>query len=144
MPRGLERAHIHPASLLHKTGRFASPWLVYHARLRTPAPLYRSAPAKAGAPARPRPAFVMDATEASPYALLLFGGALAARPADGVVVVDGWIAVRAVGRVGALVGALRARVAALLDLKIEDPRLSIEREPALRAIARLLLTDGVA
>ena len=28
--------------------------------------------------------------------------------------------------------------------KIEDPRLSIEREPALRAIARLLLTDGVA
>ena len=43
---------------------------------------------------------------------------LEARPADGVVVVDGWIAFRAAGRVAALCCALREALDAALDAKV--------------------------
>jgi ATP-dependent RNA helicase DHX29 len=88
--------------------------------------------------------FVRDCSEASPYALLLFCGALEARPLDGTIVVDGWASFAAGGRVAALVAALRDALDALLAAKADDPLVRTATAPVTAAITRLLLHDGLA
>ena len=87
---------------------------------------------------------VRDCGEASPYALLLFGGALDPNPIDGSILVDGWIKFAAHARVGALVAALRERLDGVLAAKAEDPALDVGASPVVAAILRLLLYDGLA
>ena len=82
--------------------------------------------------------------EAAPYAVLLFGGRVEARPLSQTIVVDGWVSFAAHARVGALVAALRAAFDALLMEKASTPRLDVLGSAVVGAILRLLLHDGLA
>lgn len=85
------RVFLHPSSLCFGCGRFESGWLVASGVV-----------AVGGKPS----ARLVSAAPA--YAVLLFGGALAVRHADGVIVMDGWARFKAPARIAVLVRELRA------------------------------------
>ena len=85
----------------------------------------------------------MTASEAAPYALLLFGGRLEPRPLQGSLVIDGWISFSAHARVAVLITALREKLDALLEAKAADPGVDLEGGSVVKMILRLLLHDGL-
>ena len=157
-----DRVWLHPGSALFSERKFGSPFLVFNELATTSRP------------------FVRDATEVSPFALLLFGGpsvvvdvakrtvavvtpaaeaaaAAAAAAASsssssssssqtsspGWASGEDWCRFSAAPRVGALVGAMRSKLDALLALKVSQPGLAINQDPAAAAIVRLLVTEGM-
>jgi ATP-dependent RNA helicase DHX57 len=128
----LERVWLHPGSLNFKENKFASPFLVFNECVTTSRP------------------FLRDCTEVSPYALLLFGGALDVDVARGTVAVatpgeasGAWCRFGANARIGVLVQALRLKLEELLLAKMEDPAMEIDAQPAAAAAARLLISEGM-
>ncbi|KAL9179142.1 hypothetical protein ACHAXT_000184 [Thalassiosira profunda] len=120
-----ERVFMHPSSHNFAVGSYSCPWLVYHRLVRT------------------SKAFVSDATECNPYALLLFGGAMEVRASQGVIVLDDWIRLSANARIGSLIGGLRQKVDELLERKVADPSLDIAGSTEMKLITDLLRHDGV-
>ena len=55
----------------------------------------------------------------------------------------GWVQFTAEPRIGALVKALRARLQALLALKIASPTTDVAQDPVITAIIHLLVTNGL-
>ena len=121
-----ERVFIHPQSANFSQGNYSFPFLVYHSLVRTSKP------------------FLRDITEASPYALLLFGGELEVIASKQLIVVDGWAELSAHPRVGALVGGLRRRIDALLSEKVHDPSAEISSTVEMKLIAKLITADGLS
>lgn len=121
-----ERVFIHPASANFSAGNYGFPFLVFHSLVRTSKP------------------FLRDVTEASAYALLLFGGSIDVESAKKSITVDGWAELSAHPRIGALVGGLRKRVDHLLRKKVENPSQEISSTAEMRLIAKLIATDGLA
>ncbi|KAL9179117.1 hypothetical protein ACHAXT_000159 [Thalassiosira profunda] len=111
-----ERVFIHPSSHNFAVGSYSCPWLVYHRLVRT------------------SKAFVSDATECNPYALLLFGGAMEVRASQGLIVLDDWIRLSANARIGSLIGGLRQKVDELLERKVADPSLDIAGSTEMKLI----------
>ena len=111
-----ERVFIHPSSHNFAVGSYSCPWLVYHRLVRT------------------SKAFVSDATECNPYALLLFGGAMEVRASQGLIVLDDWIRLSANARIGSLIGGLRQKVDGLLERKVADPSLDIAGSTEMKLI----------
>lgn len=134
-----ERVVMHPASLNFSQGVFGVPWLVYHEVVRTSR------------------AFLRDSTEACPYALLLAARSLKVEHPRhdhghgtwGRILLDGdeegggWVAFAAVGRIAALIRALKQRLDALLDRKVADPDTDLAAAPEVRALVKLIATDGM-
>lgn len=87
--------------------------------------------------------FLRDCTEVSPYALLLFGGAIDVRVAEGIIVLDSWARFRTVGRIAALIGSLRSKIDELLLIKISDPSVDIAAAKEAQALVALLQSDGM-
>ena len=111
-----ERVFVHPSSHNFAVGSYSCPWLVYHRLVRT------------------SKAFVSDATECNPYALLLFGGAIEVRASQGVIVLDDWIRLSANALIGSLIGGLRQKVDELLERKVADPALDIAGSTEMKLI----------
>jgi ATP-dependent RNA helicase DHX57 len=57
--------------------------------------------------------------------------------------VDHWIVFSAVGRVVALINALRRKLDALLDAKISNPGLQISKSDVVKTTVRIIATDGL-
>lgn len=74
--------------------------------------------------------FLRDCSVASPVSLLLFGGELEVKHAEGYVLIDGWIRVRAAAPTAVLVKELRRAIDALLGQKIRQPELSLHEKGA--------------
>ena len=123
--KALDRVHLHPSSVLFAEREWPSHWAVYHEIVVS------------------ERAYVRDACEVKPYALLLFGGSLEAQPLRGTVTVDGWVRFEATPRVIALVNELRRRLDEVLEAKLLDPALDVSRSPVVRGVVRLLETNGV-
>ena len=87
--------------------------------------------------------FVRDSSVVTPYALVLFGGAITVRHRKAKIALgDGWVEFEAEPRIGVLAKALRAGLHALLAQKISQPGLDIARAPVVAAITRLLIRNG--
>lgn len=85
-----------------------------------------------------------DASEASLYALLLFGGKLEADHRNNEVVIDSWIRLSGGSTtVIALVERLRREVDGLLLRKADEPWLRLAELPVCQAVSELLSTDGL-
>ncbi|CAM9510077.1 unnamed protein product, partial [Heterosigma akashiwo] len=125
MAHGNERVFIHPSSVNFSQAGYKCPWLVYNEKIST------------------SKVFILDSTEVSPYALLLFGGKITVDALKGVVEVDEWIKFSAVGRIAALMKALRQQLDRLLTRKIEDPGLNISESEAINAAVEVILTSGL-
>lgn len=103
-------------------------------------------------------AFVRDSTEASPYALLIAAkslkvihptgggaGGQSHHNQHGILLLDeeGWIRFSAVGRIAALVNALKKRVEILLEEKVGNPEVDVASSMEARVIVKLIATDGM-
>ncbi|KAJ8600164.1 hypothetical protein CTAYLR_001927 [Chrysophaeum taylorii] len=126
--RRQERVFLHPASATFGERAWPSPWAVYnectdlHGKMT-----------------------VRDCSEASPYALLLFGGRLTPIPSRGLITVgeNDWLRFSAHPRVAVIVAALRIQFDALLAAKTATPMaVDTSANPITHAIVRLLLHDG--
>ena len=145
---------LHPSSVNFSIGTFTVPFLAYGEIVRTSKP------------------FVRDSTETSPYALLIaakslkvihpttaasgngqqqqwsrdtHGGGGGGGGHHGTLLLDddGWIRFSAVGRIAALVSALKKRVETLLEEKVGNPEVDIASSMEARAIVKLIATDGM-
>ena len=59
-------------------------------------------------------------------ALLLFGGSLSVVHEEGVVLVDGWIRVKAAAQTAVLVKQLRAALVGLLERMVREPERALD------------------
>ena len=103
----------------------ASRWLVYHERVQTTG------------------VYVRDCSTVTPYQLLLFGGKIEVRHAEGTLSLDRWATFKAPARVGVLLKEIRARLDGVLRDKIERPDEDVLASggPVVEAILRLLDTE---
>ena len=127
-PGKLMRVFVHPSSAMFSTGNYNCPWLVFFSMAVTSKP------------------FLRDITEATGYAMLMFGGVLEVRASEGVLVVAGTARFSAPPRIGVLVGGLREKLDELLMKKVEQPEIEIERldeAGVMQITTRLLIGDGL-
>lgn len=124
-PAGDEAVAIHPSSVSFGATKFPSRWLVYLEKVKTSA------------------VYLRDTSPATPYSLLLFGGDVQVQHTCGLVTVDNWVKLGCQPRVGALFRLLRDRLDALLDDKIQNPRMDIWKlgAPVIHAIVQLLSSE---
>jgi len=87
-----------------------------------------------------RKLYVRDATVVSPFALLLFGGALRVYHRLGVITVDEWLKFRIAAKPATLVKHLRAQMEALLLRKILAPEDDIISTPEAQALIQSIST----
>ncbi|CAM9202651.1 unnamed protein product [Chrysoparadoxa australica] len=125
-----EEVSLHPASANSRTSDWSSSWLVYHELVHTSS------------------VYISESTQVSPYALMLFGGALRVSPASSKVSMthssgQDWIRFTAMARIAALINRLRERLDVLLWEKIEDPEKDITGVKEVQALVELLKTDGM-
>lgn len=120
-----EMLQVHPSSVNYGAKRFGSRWLVYHERVQTTG------------------VYVRDCSTVTPYQLLLFGGKIEVRHAEGTLSLDRWATFKAPARVGVLLKEIRARLDGVLRDKIERPDEDVFASggPVVEAILQLLNTE---
>ena len=123
--RNVGRVFLHPTSVNFSAGRFESPWLLWTDRVET------------------SKVFIRQSSMISPYAALLFGGALEVRHEAGLLTLDAEWKFKAPAKIGILIRELREEVRRLLALKLEDPGLQIDSSPIVDALLTLLSSDGL-
>jgi len=137
-----ERVFIHPGSANFSSPTYSVPFLVYNEIVRS------------------SKNFVRDCTEASPYALLLAAREIGVVHGDGggggssTLVLDGWARFSAVGRIAALVTALKERIDGLLDDAIsggngedeewESGGRRLAECPEAKVLVALISTEGMS
>lgn len=117
---------LHPACLdAQNEANLDSKMLVYHEMVKT---------AKV---------YVRDATTISPYALLLFGGAIKVQHKLGKITVDGWLGLDAAPKTAVLVKQMREHLDRMLLRKIDAPSepMSDLDQRVISSIALLLETE---
>ena len=133
---------IHPSSVNSREARFESQYLVFHEKIKTTR------------------IYIRDCTPVSPFALILFGGALgaergaaaggkggkgaASRDATQLLTVDGWIKFGVPAGAVKLIMEVRAELDAVLRRKVERPDadLSEAGRHILSAVVQLIATQG--
>jgi ATP-dependent RNA helicase DHX57 len=123
--KGGERVFLHPRSINFRENVFDPPFLAYYEKVQT------------------SKVFVRDSSVPPIYALLLFGGKITVKHEAGLLVLDGWLELRAPARIGVLVKEVRQALDALLAMKIEDPSLDISANPLLELVVALIARDGL-
>ncbi|GMH41213.1 hypothetical protein BSKO_09123 [Bryopsis sp. KO-2023] len=118
------RVFLHPASVNFSVPQFESGWMVYSDMVET---------AKV---------YVRQCSMVPVYGMLVFGGELSVRHAEGILSLDKWANFNAPPKVGVLIKELRAGMGALLNKKIDDPELDLSKSGVVRAVMKLLETDG--
>ena len=82
--------------------------------------------------------YCRDCTLVGPVPILLFAEEVAVQHDQGVIVVDGWIKIRAPAKTAVIFKGLKAELNAVLAQKSADPRLPVDRIPLVRAIVQLI------
>jgi len=129
------RAFLHPSSLLFKETSYACPYVVFSERLVQQQAHNEQFPTRLS---------LSGCSEASVYALLLFGGHLAVDHQTATIAVDGWIRFSGGSTtVAAMLERLRREIDSLLLEKVEEPGRQIGESPVARCVVSLLRTDGL-
>lgn len=125
------RGFLHPASLLFKETSYSCPFVVFSSK--------QLQQTQGDYPTRLN---LSQASEASVYALLLFGGRLQVDHRGSTVTVDEWIRLSGGSTtVVALVECLRKEIDRLLLRKASEPWLRLADAPACQAVGVLLSTE---
>ncbi|CAM6089460.1 unnamed protein product [Calypogeia fissa] len=122
---GRREVFIHPTSINHKVAEFRQPFIVFHEKVETSR------------------VYLRDTSVISPYALLLFGGAINVQHQTGRVTVDTWLEMNSPAQTGVLFKNLRAALDSLLDEHIRAPQgtISANTEEVINSIAQLLVDE---
>ncbi|CAE7340523.1 DHX57 [Symbiodinium natans] len=128
------RAFLHPSSLLFKENSYACPYVMYSDKMVQ----------QQSNPRHPTKLVLTGCSEASVYALLLFGGDLQVNHKEAEVAVDGWADFAGGSTtVVAMIQRLRAAIDALLLRKVQDPSEVLSGDPVAQCVVTLLTTDGL-
>lgn len=123
--QSMERMFLHPESVNFDQGNYDTRWLAYFSKVLT------------------SKLFLRDSTMVSPYAILLFGGAVDVLHDKGQITVDKWIVFKSPARVGVLARELRKQLDSLLLNKFENASmdLAVTGQGVTDAIVNLLNTE---
>uniref|UniRef100_A0A0B6YIZ1 Helicase-associated domain-containing protein n=1 Tax=Arion vulgaris TaxID=1028688 RepID=A0A0B6YIZ1_9EUPU len=119
-PQGI--AQVHPFSV-NKNLSLTNSWLVYHEKIR----LTR--------------VYIRDTTVVSPYALLLFGGAIDVQHIQRVVSLDDWIRFKAVAKTGVIFKEIREMLNDMLERKLREPSLNISGSHLISLLKELIRSE---
>jgi HrpA-like RNA helicase len=114
--------YLHPSTISHSEGHLDSRYCCYHAMVKT------------------SKTYVRDMTTVSPFALLLFGGALEVFHKEGVISVDGWLKFRIAAKPATLIKHLRAQMENLLLRKIVSPQDDVTNSAEGKALIQSIST----
>jgi ATP-dependent RNA helicase DHX57 len=123
-----QRVFLHPQSVCFDIGEYVFPWLIFSDKSET------------------GKVFVRDATAATPYSLLLFGGDLTVHHHDGLIDVgeDSWTQLDAPGRVAVLARGIRRALDTLLQAKLASPHsVHFHTSDVVSLVVDLLRTGGM-
>ncbi|CAM6062960.1 unnamed protein product [Sphagnum tenellum] len=122
---GRREVFIHPSSVNHLVTEFRHPFLVFHEKVET------------------SKVYLRDTTVISPYALLLFGGAINVQHQSGRVIVDGWLEMNAPAQTAVLFKELRITLDSVLQERIVMPQgcMSEVAKELIPSITRLLIDE---
>jgi len=121
-----EMVSLHPSSVLYgRQGGFGQPFLVFHEKVKT------------------SQVYVRDATAVSPFALLLFGGAVHVEHLKGECTLDNWLRFSVPAQHAVLIVAMRGKLMSIMRRKLETPKLNLfEDEESSKVIDALSLLVG--
>ena len=118
------RVFLHPSSVNFHARAYETRFLIYSEKVRT------------------SKVFLREVSMVPCYALLLFGGPIDVFHSHNSVKVGDFIDLDAPARIGVLAKKLRSRLDELLLQKISQPDFDLSVNPVVRAVAKLLVTDG--
>ena len=121
-----EDCSLHPSSVLYgRQGGFGQPFLVFHEKVKT------------------SQVYVRDATAVSPFALLLFGGAVQVEHLKGMVTLDNWLRFSVAAQHAVLIVAMRGKLMHIMQRKLENPKLNLfQDEESSKVIQALSMLVG--
>jgi len=127
------RGFLHPGSVLYKESSYSCPYVVFSSKqVQQTHGDYATK------------LILSEASEASIYALLLFGGRLRVLHSSHEVTIDEWIAFSGGSTtVVSLVERLRNEIERLLLQKVAEPWLQLGDSPVCQVVTRLVSTDGL-
>ncbi|XP_076947486.1 DExH-box ATP-dependent RNA helicase DExH7, chloroplastic isoform X2 [Bidens hawaiensis] len=121
---GRRVVHIHPSSVNSNLKTFQHPFLVFLEKVET------------------TKVFLRDTTITSPYAILLFGGAMNIQHQTGLVTIDGWLKMAAPAQTAVLFKELRLTLHSILKELIRKPQTAnIAENNVIQSIVHLLLEE---
>ncbi|XP_076921009.1 DExH-box ATP-dependent RNA helicase DExH7, chloroplastic-like [Bidens hawaiensis] len=121
---GRRVVHIHPSSVNSNLKTFQHPFLVFLEKVET------------------TKVFLRDTTVTSPYAILLFGGAMNIQHQSGLVTIDGWLKMAAPAQTAVLFKELRLTLHSILKELIRKPQTAnIAENNVIQSIVHLLLEE---
>jgi HrpA-like RNA helicase len=120
--------HLHPCTIMFTAKRLDSRYCCFHEIVKT------------------TKMYIRDCTTVSPFALVLFGGALRVYPDQGVASVDNWLKFRIGPKPATLVKFLRSQMENMLLQKIIDPQDTAADHPEgkalIESVSTLLRIEG--
>ena len=108
--------YLHPSTISFTEKSLDSRYCCYHEMVKT------------------SKTYVRDCTTVSPFALLLFGGALEVYQREGICSVDKWLKFRIAPKPATLVKHLRSQMESILTLKIVSPEEDVTGTPEGKAL----------
>jgi ATP-dependent RNA helicase DHX36 len=114
--RNKGEVYLHPSTISFTSKQLESRYCCFHEIVKT------------------KKTYIRDCTTVSPFALVLFGGALEVYQSQGIVTVDGWLKFRISPKPATLVKHLRAEMESMLLRKIIAPEDDVTESPEAKAV----------
>lgn len=85
--------------------------------------------------------YLRDTTLISPFPMLLFGGDIDIQHRERLITLDGWMHFQAPVRIGVIFKHLRRLLDAVLEKKMENPKLTLEDERTIQILLELIKSE---
>ncbi|XP_039606285.1 ATP-dependent RNA helicase DHX29 [Polypterus senegalus] len=118
------KAQVHPSSVNRDLQVYG--WLLYQEKVK-----YSKV-------------YIRDTTLISPFPILLFGGAIGLQHRERLITVDNWIHFQAPVRIGVIFKQLRRLIDAILQKKLENPKLCVEDDSTIQTITELIKSENAS
>lgn len=86
--------------------------------------------------------YLRDTTLISPFPMLLFGGDIDIQHRERLITLDGWMHFQAPVRIGVIFKQLRRLLDAVLEKKMENPKLNLEDERTIQILLELIKSES--
>lgn len=86
--------------------------------------------------------YLRDTTLISPFPMLLFGGDIDIQHRERLITLDGWMHFQAPVRIGVIFKHLRRLLDAVLEKKMESPKLNLEDERTIQILLELIKSES--
>ncbi|KAG9147531.1 hypothetical protein Leryth_007315 [Lithospermum erythrorhizon] len=121
---GKREVHVHPSSVNKHLKMFQYPYLVFLEKVET------------------NKVYLRDTTIISPYSILLFGGSINVQHQTGLIVIDGWLKIKAPAQTAVLFKELRSILRSIFKELISKPQSAdVVDAEVIKSITHLLMEE---